>query len=145
MAARRKKLTDNQRAFLKSFGVTGSITKAAEAAQVDRSQHYRWLDDAVYSEAFDGAREEAAQTLEDEAVKRAHEGVLEPVFYKGKPAGAVRKYSDSLLVFLLKGFRPEKYRDRGSVEVTGAGGAPLEIVARLNAGRDRLAKRESGS
>ena len=53
-------------------------------------------------------------TGEDEAVRRAHDGVDEPVFYQGKACGVVRKYSDTLLIFLLKGRRPEKYRDRPS-------------------------------
>jgi hypothetical protein len=31
----------------------------------------------------------------------------------------VRKYSDTLLIFLLKGARPAKYRERQQVEVSG--------------------------
>ena len=33
-------------------------------------------------------------------------------WYKGKAGGTVREYSDLLLIFLLKGMRPEKYRER---------------------------------
>ncbi len=41
------------------------------------------------------------------------EGVEEPVrWYKGEAGGMVRKYSDVLLIFLLKGLRPDKYKDR---------------------------------
>ena len=51
--------------------------------------------------------------LEREARRRAVEGVEEPVgFYKGEPSAYVRKYSDTLLIFLMKGARPDKYRDR---------------------------------
>ncbi len=39
-------------------------------------------------------------------------------WYKGKPGGTVREYSDILLIFLLKALRPEKYRER--VEVRGS-------------------------
>ncbi len=47
------------------------------------------------------------------------EGVEEPVgWYKGVPGGTVRRYSDVLLMFLLKALRPEKYRER--VEVRGS-------------------------
>jgi hypothetical protein len=84
-------------------------------------------------------------------VRRAHIGVEEPLVYQGeftyerdakgrrklKKPLFIRKYSDALMMFLLKGFKPEKYRERGSVELTGAGGGPIEIVERLNAARKR--------
>ena len=70
-------------------------------------------EDAEYREAFVLAQEEAADRLEDEAFRRAVEGVEKPVgWYKGKPGGVIREYSDVLLIFLLKGARPEKYADR---------------------------------
>ena len=51
----------------------------------------------------------AADILEDEVDRRAVEGVEKPVgWHKGKPGGYVREYSDTLLIFLLKGDRPEK-------------------------------------
>lgn len=53
-----------------------------------------------------------AGALEDEAVRRAYVGVEEPLFYQGKQCGTVRKYSDTLLIFLLKGAKPAKYRER---------------------------------
>lgn len=159
----------HQRAFLAAYRLTASLTRAAEAARVQRGLHYRWLEDAEYAAEFERAKEEAAQTLEDEAIRRAHQGVDEPLSYKGQlsyperrasnvetreeitivdtssPPVAVRKYSDTLLQFLLKGFRPEKYRDRGSVELTGAGGGPIELVERLAAARQRMAQREDAS
>ena len=59
------------------------------------------------------------QPVESEAFKRAAFGVRKPAgWYKGKPGGYVREYSDILAIFLLKGLRPEKYRDR--VEMKGA-------------------------
>jgi hypothetical protein len=50
--------------------------------------------------------------------------VTEGVYYKGKPVGVKRIYSDALLMFLLRGARPEKYRT--GVELTGPNGGPLE-------------------
>ena len=47
--------------------------------------------------------------LEDEAIRRAREGVVEPVFQAGLHCGNVRKYSDLLLIFLLKSRRPHRY------------------------------------
>lgn len=70
--------------------------------------------------------------------ERAKEDPERPIFSK-RPYG-VRKVSDRLLEFLLRGAKPDTYRDRAAVELTGAGGGPIELVERLNAGRARLAK-----
>ena len=114
-------LTVKQRAFLAAFAATGNITQAAKAAKQDRCQHYDWSKKSeVYTAAFAAAKEEAAETLEAEARRRAVDGVEEPVFYKGGQCGAVRRYSDVLLIFLLKGVLPEKYRERQQVEVSGS-------------------------
>jgi hypothetical protein len=40
----------------------------------------------------------------------------------------VRKPSDTLMIFMLKSRRPNTYRERGSIEHTGAGGKPLAPV-----------------
>jgi hypothetical protein len=50
--------------------------------------------------------------LEDEAKRRAHDGIDEPVFYQGEKCGVVRKYSDNLLIFMLKARRREKFSER---------------------------------
>ncbi len=117
-----------KRAFLAAVARTGNVTISAEIADVARSAHYQWLEaDPVYVEAFEDAMEQAAQRLEAEARRRAEEGVEEPVFYKGKKCGVIRKYSDTLLIFLLKGAMPDKYKERTSTELTGAGGKPLTV------------------
>lgn len=125
-----------QSAFLKAFTLSGSITKAADDAKVERGMHYRWLRDPKYLAQFKAARRTAIQGWEDEAVRRANEGVLEPVFYKGKACGAVRRYSDGLLMFLLRGAKPQKYRERVDAQVHGS----VDVVQRLVAARKRLAE-----
>jgi hypothetical protein len=66
-----------------------------------------------------------ADQLEQEARRRAHDGVRKPVYQGGKRVGYIQEYSDTLLIFLLKGLRPEKYRER--FEHSGAGGGPLQL------------------
>jgi hypothetical protein len=125
----KSKALAKQRAFLAAYCVSANFSKAADAAKVKRSSHYRWVkDDPGYPELFAEATVEMGHTLEAEAVRRAHEGVLEPVFYKGVPVGVIRVYSDSLMQTLLKGFLPEKYRDRGSLEVSGPAGGPIALA-----------------
>jgi hypothetical protein len=64
----------------------------------------------------------------------------------GAPPLGVYKKSDALMLRLLSGFMPEKYRANASVELSGPHGGPIEIVQRLNAARARMAAkaRESG-
>lgn len=102
-----------KRAFLAAYVRTASIVRAAQTARIDRQDHYNWMKkDPAYAEAFDKSKDIAAQTLEDEAVRRAHQGCAKAVYHQGKRVGIVTEYSDTLLIFLLKGLRPEKYRER---------------------------------
>lgn len=68
-----------------------------------------------------------AELLEAEAVRRAYEGVDEPVFYQGSECGEVRKYSDTLLMFLLKGMMPNKYRERVDQTLSNPDGSPIAL------------------
>jgi hypothetical protein len=68
---------------------------------------------------MEAARIEAADLLEDEAFRRAHQGIDKPVFQGKELVGVIREYSDTLLIFLLKGCRPDKYRDRVDTRQSG--------------------------
>ena len=65
------------------------------------------MKDDDYTEAFDHAKQEAVETLEAEARRRAVDGWEVPVCQGGRKVGAIRKYSDLLLIFLLKAAAPE--------------------------------------
>jgi hypothetical protein len=134
---RHPKKRASQAKFLAAMVQTGgNIVRAAAAAGIDRDMHYIWLrTDPTYPGRFDEAWDQAIDTLESEAARRAFEGVAEPVFHAGKrvldvaldekgeikrnaagkpiavPA-AIRKYSDPLLMFMLNGNRSGKYRHR---------------------------------
>jgi hypothetical protein len=117
-----------KRAFLMAYAKMGNITSAAEAAEIARRTHYDWCDaDPEYVLAFEQAKEAFADMLEREALRRATEGVEHTVYQGGKAVGKRREYSDTLLIFMLKGERAEKYRERTSTELTGAGGKPLTV------------------
>lgn len=116
-----------QQAFLAVLREGGNVRLACDAAQIDRKTAYRRREaNADFAAAWDGALEEAADLLEAEAWRRAYDGWDEPVYGRlsGKDAGegeigVVRKYSDSLMQTLLKGHKPEKYRERQEVEYKG--------------------------
>ena len=140
-----------KKAFLAAFRETGNVRLACEAAQVGRSTHYRYLEaDPAYEEAFELAKEDAADILEAEAKRRAIEGVEEATgWYKGKPGGYIRRYSDTLLIFLLKGLRPEVYREhiqvRGLLAKLDLNLLPNHLVARIAAGQHIEAVLASGA
>ena len=102
------------------------MARSARAAGVhfDTAYAHRKTD-KQFARQWKRALREAGDHLEHEAWRRAVKGVTEPVYQLGKLAGYVRKYSDTLLIFLLKGCRPGKFRDWARVEHTGRGGGPI--------------------
>lgn len=118
-----------KKAFLEAYAACGNITQAAELAGISRTSHYNWMEkDPEYPALFKAAEEQAIDRLEQEARRRALEGVEKPVYQGGKLVGTVREYSDTLLIFLLKGAKPDKYRERSTTELTGPGGGPIRVV-----------------
>ena len=138
-----------EKAFLASLAELGNVRLACEAAEIDRRTAYNRREaDPEFAAVWDAALDQAADLLEEEARRRAYEGVRRYKFDRGRPImvpvvgddGLVvrdkdgnlelvpyveHEYSDTLLIFLLKGIRPEKYRERGAMELTGKDGAPL--------------------
>ncbi len=115
-----QKGTAKKRAFLSAYAGCMTVTHAAEAAKITRRTHYKWLEkDSEYATAFGQAKEEASDHLESEARRRAVDGVEEKIYHKGEVVGTKLNYSDTLLIFLLKGVLPHKYRDRVDMAHTG--------------------------
>lgn len=96
-----------------------TVTHAAREVGVGRRTVYDHRDDdPAFAVAFDQAVEEGGEILEQEARRRAVDGTTKPVYQGGVRVGQVQEYSDTLLIFLLKGRFPEKYRERHSVDAT---------------------------
>lgn len=113
--------------FLASLCAGDTVIAAAEKANLDRVTFYRQrTTDEKFAAAWDEAVEHGTDLLEAEAQRRAIEGVDD---FKVGPNGQFvefRKYSDTLLIFLLKARRPGKFRDNATVEHTGPGGGPIQ-------------------
>jgi hypothetical protein len=119
LAKKKSGRVSRKQAFLGAFARCASVTRAAEAAGVCREMHYEWLEtDAEYAAEFETTRDQAAQVLEDEAVRRAYQGTVKGIYYVGQLCGVQREYSDGMLQMLLKGAKPEKYRERVDHVVT---------------------------
>jgi hypothetical protein len=125
------------RAFLKAYRVTCSVTKSAQIAGINSRRHYTWLEKyPAYRRAFERAKIQAAEALEDKVKEGAFDGWLEPIFYQGVACGAVRRFDLGGRQMLLRGAMPEKYRERIDTRIEGN----LEIIERLAAGRKRVAE-----
>lgn len=115
------------RGFLAHFALTGNITASAAAVDIDRGTATRLRErDKSFDAACKEAHAQSSDYLEMEARRRAVDGWEEPVYGSGGPGkgteqvGVVRKYSDTLLIFLTKGALPEKYRERFDQKVSGS-------------------------
>jgi len=133
------KLTGVKKAgFLAVLAQCCNVGRACAAVQIDRTTAYVWRDrDADFAAAWDKALRVGVSALEDEAHRRAFDGVDEPVFHKGDVCGAIRKYSDTLAIFLLKAHNPDKYRDNAKLELSGrVEMADAIMAARMRGGKD---------
>ena len=130
-------------AFLAAYRLTGNMTTAAAAAGIDRTTPYQYAEvHPEFATELAAAREEAADLLEAEALRRATKGVQKLKFYEGAPIMIPKRdddgrlvldargreimvpyveheHSDLLLIFLMKAARPEKYRENYEVKHTG--------------------------
>lgn len=110
--------------FLEALEATGNISMSCIKAKVGRRTVYHWRDeDQAFKKLYDVSMNIGIDMLEDEANRRALHGVKKPIYQGGKRVGYVQEYSDTLLIFLLKGKKPEMYKDRH--ELTGKDGEPL--------------------
>ena len=113
MANRLKLTPKKKKEFVEQLKKTANVSLAANACNVKKQTLYNHKkSDSQFSEAWDEAVEEAIDMLEAEAQRRAFMGCDEPVYQGGKNVGVITKYSDVLAMFLLKAYRPEKFRER---------------------------------
>ena len=124
------KATDENKEIVLAMLANGATYGAAAAAiGAHRRTIMKWPDnDEEFAERWRDAVEEGIDRLEQEAIRRARDGVKRPVFYMGQVVGYVQEYSDSLLKFLQEAKRPAVYRARNiNVMPPDGGDGVLEI------------------
>lgn len=105
---------DWQKGFLEDLRISGNVSASARSVRKSRASVYRARHgNPEFAAAWQDAFEEAIDRLELEAMRRALEGTEESRFSKGEVIGTVTRYSDNLLMFLLKARRPWLYDRRG--------------------------------
>jgi hypothetical protein len=108
---KKMKLTKTrQDCFLKALAETGSVINAVRIAATSRTRVYELRKtNPAFASAWDDAEAIAYDLLEEEARRRALEGVPQPLVSAGKLVRGddgqpitIQRYSDSLLLALLK-------------------------------------------
>jgi hypothetical protein len=127
-------------AFLAQLADGHAVKNACKTAGIGRTTAYDLRDaDEAFAARWREAEAEGVEVLEQEAFRRAVQGIDKPIVFQGVVTDTVREYSDTLLIFLLKAKRPGVYREHFRHEVTGADGGPIEVeVAQV---RERLTSR----
>lgn len=107
-----------QAAFLTALVFHGGHHgKAANAAKIARSTHWRWLEsDQQYQVLHRKAMGQVTEILEDEALRRSIHGTERGIYYMGERVATEKVPSDGLAMFMLRAADPEKYRERSEVK-----------------------------
>lgn len=101
-----------QEKFLQAYARTGNIAASCKVAGCTPVTLAKYRDThPEFKEKFDEAYDAFCAKLEAEGLRRAVQGIEEPVFYQGQVVGERRYYSDRLLELYLKCHIP-KYRDK---------------------------------
>lgn len=120
---------EKKRRFLSHLASSGKVGESANFAGIHRRTAGKWkVADPDFNKGWIEASLIASTILEDEAFRRGHDGVLEPVYYLGKVAGRVRKYSDKLLIELLRANNKAKFGIQQTVNIGDIGGEPLSKI-----------------
>jgi hypothetical protein len=124
-----KAARENKEIVLAMLANGATYAAAAAAIGAHRRTIMKWPEhDEEFAERWRDAIEEGIDRLEQEAIRRARDGVRRPVFYMGQIVGYVQEYSDSLLKFLLEAKRPAVYRARNiNVMAPDGGDGVLEV------------------
>jgi hypothetical protein len=110
---------ERQHVFLAKLAEWGDLAAAAAAAGTTRTgaEELR-ANDPEFASAWAKAIQASADNLEQVARRRALEGLIEPVLSDGKVVRddngqpiVVRRYSDVILLALLKAQHPEKFNE----------------------------------
>lgn len=114
---RRSISPDEREAFLEALAAGWAAAHAAERAGHPRSSFYLLRDrDEDFRVAWDEAIEQGTEVLEDEARRRGVDGYDEEQYDgEGKLIRRTRRYDSALLQLLLRGRRPDKYREGAGV------------------------------
>lgn len=128
--------TRRRQAFLRELVSGRTVATACEAAHIAWSTLYRWRRGdpkfrAAWDEAARHGEDALAARLDSELVRRAVDGVEEPVFRGGEEVGTRRRYSDPLLMFGVREMRERRHKPAPAVIPPGGNSRVTVIVEQL--------------
>jgi hypothetical protein len=110
--------------------LSGNITLSCEELKLNRLTVYQMkAQNPEFAAKLNEALEHGVRGWEDEAARRAFVGYKREVYQQGIMVGRTTEFSDTLATFLLKGARPEKYREKAVNEITMGNGSVLTTGA----------------
>lgn len=120
---------ERKRIFLETMEQGFSISKCCRAAGISYHTALEHKNkDKDFAEMWAAAYDVGTDAYEDEAKRRAFDGIDKPVMYQGEVVAYVREYSDKILLSILASRRPDKWKGEGGVSVTV--GAPVTGITR---------------
>ena len=116
--------------FLDKLRETGNVMRSCEVAGVGRTTAYTHREKTeTFSKLWDDALADAVDFMDEEARRRAMYGVDEPIYHLGVCVDTIKKYSDTLLIYLLKVHGGPKYKDTLVNRHTGKDDdSPIEVA-----------------
>jgi hypothetical protein len=97
--ARARRLARWQAVFLKTLRRNPNVTAASRAARVNRVTAYRAREDEAFAAKWDECLDASVDEVEEKAFKIAKDG------------------DNQMIQFVLKAFRPDRYRETARLEV----------------------------
>ena len=97
------------------MGVRHAFETAEKPTRIGRRTAYDWREaDEDFAKDWEDAVEAGTDALEDVAIERA------------------KNSSDTMLIFMLKARRPEKFRENRTYEHRGPSGGPVQFTMTLH-------------
>ena len=113
------RLTPEKReAFLQRLELTGNISEASDTVGISRMAAFELRNaDPDFDAAIIDVMERVTDRLERKIRERAENGTAKGVWYRGERCGEEIEHHDVLAMFMLKGARPDMYRENQGVQV----------------------------
>lgn len=115
-----------QKRFLANYIQCGTILRACMNADVRPSQHYAWMLQPCYKEAFDEVKRFSNERLESLAYDLASGRFSRPIASAGKVVAYEQVFDTKLLQTLLRARMPERFAQK--VDITSNGHSLVKIV-----------------
>lgn len=101
--------------ILESLALHPSKSRACRAARISRAAFYRWVaKDPEFATQIEAARQHGIDAIEDAMFELAGS-----------------KKDTTAAIFMLKSWRPDRYRETTRQELSGPGGEPLQFAGVL--------------